>query len=413
MLKGAISFITLLCLLITSNLSYAKSITVESKRATVRSGAGNYYNVIYKAPEGTKLEIMEELDGWYKVRLPDKTTGFVSKRAIKRRAKKDRSSGYDMKHDKGVGKAASSEIMAAAKGLTDLGLFAKRYAKRHNIDAKILEQLEDVPFSPFEYKNFKKHFSKKWDKVGIKGLSETGIQEFDRDIGAAIALRLCSAGIDTNKKLRKYVSMTGTAILENTPLYDEPFIFIVLDSPDAESFAVPGGYIFITTGAIANMKNEAELAGVLSHEIIHIVQRHGMTELKRQETRIKAKKFMGSLDDEVKNLGLEEPDAGILDDLDRMADRMFEILISGRKRENEDEADRLGTLLLYNSGYMPDGMQRFLLTMKNIGGNRSENIKSHRSYKERVSIINSVIKENRLSGNGRGYFEGGFEKNAK
>lgn len=375
----------------------------------VRKGAGGYYEVVQKLPAGTKVEVMEEADGWYKVRLRDKTIGFISKKGLNAK-RPDKLMKYDKGDAKGVGDVSSSEIMAATKGLKWLGQFAKGYAKKRGIDEKVLAGLDDVPFSPEEYKKFKE------GPVGrgkhIEGLSEEGIKDADRTIGAAVAMRLCAKGISHDEELRKYVSMAGTVLAEKTPLYDEPFTFIVIDSPDVESFALPGGYVFITTGAVSRMKSEAELAGVLGHEIIHVVQRHGIKELEKRETRIKADKAMSELDEEAEKFGAERDEA-VVEDLEDMADRLYEMVVSGRTRKSEDEADRYGTMLLYQTGYPSDGLKSYLIALDKDGSLKRETSPTHRSYSERIQAIETVIKENGLTGKGSVNWEERFGRYAR
>ncbi|MEE9524161.1 MAG: M48 family metalloprotease [Thermodesulfovibrionales bacterium] len=407
-----ILFILIMSIALIYPLSaHAKSITVKAKEVKVRSGAGNYYEVFYIVKEGTILKVLEERDRWYKIELPDHSTGFVSKKALAKRSMKPGQRRYD-KYDKGVEKVASSEIMAATKGVTDLGLFAKRYAKKRDIDTSIFEELEDLPFSATEYNVFKSSLPQK-KRVKARGLNKEGLQPYDRDVGEAIAVRLCSVGISKDKNLRKYISIVGTAATENTPLYDESFIFIVLDSPRIASFAAPGGYIFITTGALEQMKNEAELAGVLSHEIVHVVNRHGISEIEEQKTRIQSDIMMESLGEEVAKLKMDKGDEKLFEELDDMTDSIYELLISGRKRASEDESDRLGTIILYNTGYSPDGLKQFIINAGKASKDQKDSTYSHYSYEERSNIIDKVIKKKDLEATDEGIFEERFKRSIK
>jgi hypothetical protein len=391
--------------------AHAKDITVQAREAKVRSGAGNYYEVLYIVKEGTLLKVLEERDRWFKIELPDHSTGFISKKALSKRSGKSSTLRYD-KYDPGVETVSSSEIMASTKGATDLGLFAKRYAKKRNIDTSIFEELEDLPFSATEYNVFKSSLPQN-KKVMAKGLNKKGLMQYDRDVGEAVAVRLCSAGVSRDRNLRKYISMVGTAASENTPLYDESFTFIVLDSPRIASFATPGGYIFITTAALEQMNNEAELAGVLSHEIVHVVNRHGISEIEKQKIRIESDKMMESLGEEVAKLKMDKGDEQLFRELDDLTDRMYELLISGRKRTSEDESDRLGTIILYNTGYSADGLKQFIVNAGKVSKDRKESTYSHESLKERSNNIDRVIKNNRLNTSNEGVFEERFREKTK
>jgi predicted Zn-dependent protease len=161
------------------------------------------------------------------------------------------------------------------------------------------------------------------------------------------------------------------------------------------------------------MKNEAELAGVLSHEIVHVVQRHGIRELETVKTRTASEKLMDSLDEELSRRGMDTGDKELMQELESLADDMFDLLTGGRKRESEDESDRYGTLVLYNTGYTPEGLKSFLSTIEKIDDEKKNTVYSHRFYNERESIINSVIEDNKLSGRDRVKLEERFEKNVE
>jgi hypothetical protein len=391
--------------------SFAESVTVKASQVRVRSGAGNYYEVIYKVPRGTELDILEKLDGWYKISLPGDRTGFISRKSLERKTGRSRFGDKKWKEDRGVGNVASSEVMAATKGITEMGPFARKYAKKYDIDPGVLEQFNNVPFRADEYLEFRETLPQ-MGRVRIDGLSEEDVTDLDTEIGTAIALRLCQRGVSTHKPLRKYISMVGTNLVENTPLKYETFIFIVLESPKVESFALPGGYVFITKGAIELMKSEAELAGVLAHEVVHVVQRHGISELENQKQRIDSGSLMDNLDRELEDLGMDRGERELMDKLDEMADRMYEMIIGGRKIEAEDESDSFGTMLLYNSGYKAGGMKDFILSTGGMSDDKKVKGYSHRPHNIRARMIDHVIEKNDLSRKDRKVFGKRFVKNA-
>ena len=71
-----------------------------------------------------------------------------------------------------------------------------------------------------------------------------------------------------------YVAEIGGRIVANSEMPDYPFTFTVLNTPEVNAFALPGGYIYVTRGLMALANSEAELAGVLAHEVGHVVARH-------------------------------------------------------------------------------------------------------------------------------------------
>jgi hypothetical protein len=131
------------------------------------------------------------------------------------------------------------------------------------------------------------------------------------------------------------------------------------------------------------------------------------------KTRTASEKLMDSLDEELSGLGMDTGDKELMQELENLADRMFDLLTGGRKRVSEDESDRYGTLVLYNTGYAPEGLKSFLSTIEKIDDDKKNAVYSHRFYSERESIITSVIEDNKLSGRDRVNLEERFEKNVE
>jgi len=81
-------------------------------------------------------------------------------------------------------------------------------------------------------------------------------------------------------ELAAYVDRIGQRLVQNSDAPDDSFTFTVIDSPDINAFATPGGFIYVNRGLLAYLDNEAELAGVMAHEIGHVTARHAA----RQQT---------------------------------------------------------------------------------------------------------------------------------
>src|SRR5262249_32165667 len=131
--------------------------------------------------------------------------------------------------------------------------------------------------------------AQKGAKVG--GLLASSASTFDPDqeyyIGRAASAEILANPKFTqtsNQGLQQYVSSVGQAVALGAPSVKTPYQgyrFVVLDSPTVNAFSVPGGYVFITTGAIKAARDEEELAGVLAHEIAHVSLGHGIKAIKQ------------------------------------------------------------------------------------------------------------------------------------
>jgi len=143
-----------------------------------------------------------------------------------------------------------------------------------------------------------------------------------------------------NPELQAYVNGIGQALAKKSHRNNIRYTFTVIDDPSVNAFALPGGYIYITTGLMAYLNSEGELAGVLGHEIGHVTARHGV---KQQSAGIAGAILIDIL---AKRAG---GDAGSLN-------QMGKALISGYGRDHELQADKLGAEYIARVGYSPKSM---------------------------------------------------------
>ena len=155
-------------------------------------------------------------------------------------------------------------------------------------------------------------------------------------------------GVYDDAKLQAYVQQVGSRVAERSHRPQLVYRFTVLDAPDVNAFALPGGYIYITRGILAYLNSEAELAAVLGHEVGHVTARHSV----RQYSTATAGQVLASV--------LLRSQAGA--DLFNVLGQAF---LSGYGRDQELEADRLGAQYLARIGYDPDAMTGVVGVLKN------------------------------------------------
>ncbi|MBI1893279.1 MAG: M48 family metalloprotease [Candidatus Rokubacteria bacterium] len=97
--------------------------------------------------------------------------------------------------------------------------------------------------------------------------------ELGRAVTAGIGARY---RVLRDRELTRYVALVGSAVAAHSERPDLRYYFAVLDAPEVNAFAAPGGFVFVTRGALGLMRDEATLAGVLGHEVGHIALRHGV-----------------------------------------------------------------------------------------------------------------------------------------
>jgi predicted Zn-dependent protease len=157
-----------------------------------------------------------------------------------------------------------------------------------------------------------------------------------------------------NPGLQAYVNGVGQRLAKQSHRPNLQWHFTVVDSPDVNAFALPGGYVYITRGIMAYLNSEAELAGVVGHEIGHVTARHGV----RQQSTATAV-GLGAVLGSILVPGMNnQAGASLLQTL-------AQAWTSGYGREHELESDRLGAQYLAKTGYNPQAMIEVIGVLKN------------------------------------------------
>lgn len=154
--------------------------------------------------------------------------------------------------------------------------------------------------------------------------------------------------------LQRYVSDIGQRLAKSSHRTGLQYQFLVVDSPEVNAFALPGGYIYITRGILAYLNSEAELAAVLGHEIGHVTARHSVQQISATTAANVGATVLQILVPQVRN------SAG-----DLLVNVLGGAVLSGYGREHELEADRLGAEYLARTGYDPQAMIKVVGVLKN------------------------------------------------
>ena len=170
---------------------------------------------------------------------------------------------------------------------------------------------------------------------GLGGIS----QEEEIAIGRQIAGNLLGASpLVKDKRLQKYVNNVGRWVASQSERPDLPWHFGVIESSDVNAFAAPGGYIFLTRGLYRMLTNEAELAGVLAHEVGHVIRQHHLKIL--QQSRLLD---MGSK--------LIAKQVGDNNAAQKLIGSGAEVVARALDKNAEFETDRIAVVLYTRAGY--------------------------------------------------------------
>jgi predicted Zn-dependent protease len=178
-----------------------------------------------------------------------------------------------------------------------------------------------------------------------------------RDLGATL---VGAAPLVADARVQRYVNSVGRWIASQSERPDLPWQFGVLDAPQLNAFAVPGGTVFITRGLLERMQSEAELAGVLGHEIVHVVKKHHLKAIQ--------KGAMTALAGDALSMAVQNRNAAVNDKLVSFGKEMY---ARGLDKEDEYEADRVGIVYAARAGYDPYGLPAVLQTLQSINAQDS------------------------------------------
>ena len=223
------------------------------------------------------------------------------------------------------------------------------------------------------------------DMVGktknLKTVDEAG----EVEIGQGVAANLLGAApLVNDEALQAYVNQLGWWLAQQTERRDLNWRFGVLDTDSVNAFAAPGGYVFITKGLLLNMRSEAELAGVLAHEISHVLQRHHLNAIqKNAKTGLVADlASMAVSNSKYGGLGEKAIGAGT------------ELYARGLDKEDEFEADRMGVVIATRAGYEPYGLPAVLQTLDSMNAQDSSlalMFKTHPAPQKRLELLDAVM----------------------
>jgi predicted Zn-dependent protease len=208
-------------------------------------------------------------------------------------------------------------------------------------------------------------------------------------IGQSVAVQATNRwNIYPDATLNKYVTLVGRTVGAASPASSLKLYFAVLDTNDVNAFSGPHGYIFVTRGAIAKMRDESELAGVLGHEIGHIVKHHG------RDAVIKAGQEQGLLT-AAKGANEHIAQFGNLADIGGNA-----VINVGFSEPQEKQADAEGVKYVIAAGYDPDGFLHFLQRIAQEQGAGGKPFGTHPGAADRVALVSAQITKAGAGGQG-------------
>lgn len=217
----------------------------------------------------------------------------------------------------------------------------------------------------------------------------------EQGTGREVAAHMVAAyHLYKNDALTHYVNMVGQTVAAQSERQDVQYHFAVLDSDDINAFSAPGGYIFVTRGAVKLCEDESELAGALAHEVGHVAGKHVVHVLEH---------------DKALRAGSEEAASHMKssqysDYFNKLAGvALVKIIDQGLAPADEYDADQRGAKYAHAAGYPADGLERFLskLDQATNQGANSFWTRTHPPVKDRNDHISQFIASEKWDDSGR------------
>jgi len=204
--------------------------------------------------------------------------------------------------------------------------------------------------------------------------------EMGKDIAAGL---LGASPLVRNAQQQKYVNDVGRWLALNSGRPDLPWHFGIIEATTVNAFATPGGNVFISRGLIERTRSESELAGILAHEIAHVVQKHHLADIKKNASK--------SLVLDLASL----KGGGLTGEAARAVARVgLEGFVRGLSREDEIEADKIGVVIAARSGYEPYGLVAVLQTLNALPQGdvaMAFFLKTHPSPADRLAALEAAL----------------------
>lgn len=202
---------------------------------------------------------------------------------------------------------------------------------------------------------------------------------------AAAATLLGTAPLVTDREMMQYINQLGGWIAKQTGRSDINWRFGVINSSNVNAFAAPDGYVFVTKGLLRELRDESELAGVVAHEIAHVVKRHYVVAMRKKDTT----NALTNLAATTAQRNTRNADI-VAQPLANLAQNLYS---SGLDKGDEYEADRLGVVYAARAGYDPYGLVRVIAMYAGNSSNHDFELlfSTHPAPQDRLSALDKTM----------------------
>lgn len=253
--------------------------------------------------------------------------------------------------------------------------------KEHSLKTRVLALLMVVIFSAAEM--MAAISTPQLPNPGDTGVSKEKQEQIGRQAMAEVYKQM--PVLPDSSPITQYVRQLGRKLQAQIPQqYNWPYEFHVIPQKDINAFALPGGPIFINVGSIVAADNEAELAGVMAHEMSHVYMQHSIKQMKKSQWTQGIAGVLGAV------LGSMGGAVGALGQLG--AGIAGGVLTMRYSRADEAQADAVGAIIMYKAGYDPHYLARFFQKLASMGNNGPQFLSDHPNPGNRTQAIDEEVR---------------------
>jgi len=372
------------------------TVQVTERDTDLREGPAAYFGVTGRVKRGTSVNVLDAKGLWRSARAP-LCAGWAPASAFEKPK-----SGLDY-----MGLAdgedglviSSADVTAATKGA-----LAARLAERQKVELSAGDVLDTLSPDVAVVRRIEGELPGRPGYEVLAGMPKPDFRnsmilmgEAESVLGRALAVSLLTNGLVRDAKLVGYVNAVAAVVGSRSERYDLPYRVAVIDDAGVNGFGLPGGYIVVTRGLLAQVRDEAELACLLGHELAHISRYHGLREYQKREVHRRADKIFGELDRATNRV---DDDRKVEEDLAAVMDESWLKIMGGRARSDELEADVFGAAYAAAAGYEPSAAVSLLDRIQSQFA-EGDRYRHHPPIVQRIAELKRAIAKYRLTREGQ------------
>lgn len=370
-----------------------------TRSAVIREGPAAFYPMVQRIPAATVLEVGKRDGGWCAVRA-GAVSGWVPYRAFKKPR-----AGYDydgLLNSAAIEVISPVDITAATKGMVE-----STYAQKHNVSMVSVDQIDKTRIPAELVAELRGSLSDRGAARLLVRLPKSAFTneviltaEAENMLGRAIAARLLADGLVKDEQLVQYVNAVAALIGEKTERPTLGYRVGIVDSDAINGFGIPGGYVLLYRGLLAEVRDEAELACLLAHEMAHASLYHGTREFEKRKTHRKRDSMFAELEAETATgeVGNVEQDLDWL-----MSEGYLKNVGVKRSQADELQADLHGVAYASAAGYDPGAMLDLLGRIQSRHSGKDMFL-HHPPVSERIRAVRKAVSRYGLKRRGQSRF---------